>query len=158
MSTLETNTLLLGTSNPLVHMALDLCKEYHAEQKDKNGRVYYEHPIRLATQCESDEEKIVALLHDVIEDTTLKAIDLENYGIPKNCVDSIIILTKGKEEPYGEYIRRVRDSNNQIAIKIKILDLKDNSNLTRINVLIDKDLKRTLKYIKSLEILLGFEQ
>lgn len=156
MNPTETNTLLLGTSNPLVHMALDLCKEYHADQKDKNGRVYYEHPIRLATQVESDEEKIVALLHDIIEDTPITALDLENYGIPKECIDAVMLLTKAKETPYGEYINKIKDSSNNLAIRVKIVDLKDNSNLTRIKQLTPKDLNRTEKYIRALKILLDF--
>ena len=156
MITSETSTLL-GTDNPIVAKALELCKKHHADQIDKNGRVYYEHPIRIATFAESDEEKIVALLHDIIEDTPLTAIDLENNGISKECIEAILLLTKLNGESYGEYIRKIKLSGNKLAIKIKILDLKDNSNLTRISLLTEKDLVRTEKYIRALRILMNLE-
>lgn len=154
----ESDKLLLKTENPLVHKALEICKKYHGEQKDKNGRIYYEHPIRIASLVDSDEEKIVALLHDVIEDSDLTAFDLENMGIPKECIEAIVILTKPKDDAYGSYIKKIRDSENALAIRIKILDLKDNSNLTRIGELIEKDLNRTEKYLRALRILLDFEE
>lgn len=158
MNEKDSITLLLGTDNSLVHIAYDICKEYHADQTDANGRVYYEHPIRIATQCDSDEEKIVALLHDIIEDTSLTASDLENYGIPKVCIEAILLLSRNKEEPYGDYIRTIKNSGNIIALKIKILDIKDNSNLTRIKDISERDISRTERYLRALKILLNYSE
>jgi len=148
--------ILLNTTNPLVCLSLELSKKYHDGQTDKNGIDYYQHPLRVAMSLDNDNEKIVALLHDVIEECNVTLLDLKNEGIPDECIDAIRILTKDNAY-YGEYIKHIKESTNSIAIRVKIADIMDNANLTRMKPkeLTMEDLVRTTKYMEALKILLG---
>jgi hypothetical protein len=100
----------------------------------------------------NDEYKTcVALLHDVVEDSSYTIQDLIEIGFPTQVIEAIIVLTHSKDMPYFDYINRVK--NNPIATRVKIEDLKHNSDLTRLNEIIDEDLKRMEKYKKALFIL-----
>ena len=94
-------------------------------------QLFFQHPIRVALNCLTDDEKIVALLHDVIEDTSVTVEELINEGFNQNIIDAIISLTKKNGEDYMTFIRRV--SSNELATLVKIQDLKDNMDLRRLN-------------------------
>ena len=111
--------------------ALNIAYSAHQGQIDKGGIPYIQHPIRVALNCRTDDEKIVALLHDVIEDTSVTVEELINEGFNQNIIDAIISLTKRNGEDYMTFIRRV--SSNELATLVKIQDLKDNMDLISLN-------------------------
>ena len=129
--------------------AIELAKQHHEGQTDKARKPYIEHPLRVMNQMESEEEKIVAVLHDIVEDTDISLDDLRNEGFSKEVVDAVECLTKQDGENYDSYIERI--SFNPLAVKIKLADLEDNRDLTRLPEVTDKDLERIEKYDKALE-------
>ena len=128
----------------LIEKSLDIALRVYTGQKDKAGKTYILHPLRLMNRMESDEEMAVALLHDVIEDSEMTEHDLLNEGIPTNVVDAVKCLTKDSGEDYDDFINRV--SKNALASKIKIVDIEDNINILRLKTLSEKDLMRIAKY------------
>ncbi len=129
--------------------AIELAKQHHEGQTDKAGKPYIEHPLRVMNQVESEEEKIVAVLHDIVEDTNISLNDLRNEGFSEEVVSAVECLTKQDGENYDSYIERI--SFNPLAVKIKLADLEDNRDLTRLPEVTDKDLKRIEKYDKALK-------
>ena len=129
--------------------AIELAKQHHEGQTDKAGKPYIEHPLRVMNQVESEEEKIVAVLHDIVEDTNISLNDLRNEGFSEEVVSAVECLTKQDGENYDSYIERI--SFNPLAVKIKLADLEDNRDLTRLPEVTDKDLERIEKYDKALE-------
>ena len=129
--------------------AIELAKQHHEGQTDKAGKSYIEHPLRVMNQVESKEEKIVAVLHDIVEDTNISLNDLRNEGFSEEVVSAVECLTKQDGENYDSYIERI--SFNPLAVKIKLADLEDNRDLTRLPEVTDKDLERLEKYDKALE-------
>ena len=129
--------------------AIELAKQHHEGQTDKAGKPYIDHPLRVMNQVESEEEKIVAVLHDIVEDTNISLDDLRNEGFSEKVVSAVECLTKQDGENYDSYIERI--SFNPLAVKIKLADLEDNSDLTRLPEVTDKDLERLEKYDKALE-------
>jgi (p)ppGpp synthase/HD superfamily hydrolase len=128
----------------LIEKSLEIALRAYSGQKDKAGKTYILHPLRLMNRMESDEEMAVALLHDVIEDSEMTEQDLLNEGIPTNVVDAVTCITKGSSEDYDDFISRV--SKNDLASKIKIVDIEDNINILRLKTLSEKDFKRIVKY------------
>lgn len=135
----------------LTMKAMDIAYAAHNKQKDKSGVPYIFHPIHLAEQMDDEEATVVALLHDVIEDTQITAADLIREGIPSYIVEIIVMLTKDKNENYFDYIRRVK--SNELAKKVKLEDLKHNLDKTRLLTSTQLDKDRREKYKKSIEIL-----
>ena len=129
--------------------AIELAKQHHEGQTDKAGKPYIEHPLRVMNQVESEEEKIVAVLHDIVEDTDISLDDLRNEGFSEKVVSAVECLTKQDGENYDSYIERI--SFNPLAVKIKLADLEDNRDLTRLPEVTDKDLERIEKDDKALE-------
>ena len=129
--------------------AIELAKQHHKGQTDKAGKPYIEHPLRVMNQMKSEEEKIVAVLHDIVEDTDISLNDLRNEGFSEEVVSAVECLTKQDGENYDSYIERI--SFNPLAVKIKLADLEDNRDLTRLPQVTDKDLERLEKYDKALE-------
>ena len=129
--------------------AIELAKQHHEGQTDKAGKPYIEHPLRVMNQVESEEEKIVAVLHDIVEDTDISLDDLRSEGFSEEVVSAVECLTKQDGENYDSYIERI--SFNPLAVKIKLADLEDNRDLTRLPEVTDKDLERIEKYDKALE-------
>jgi hypothetical protein len=111
-----------------VNIALEFAMFMHLGQLDKNKVPYIEHPIRVSECVAGVPEKIVALLHDTIEDTELKLEDLE-YHFPTEILDAIDAMSKRKKEDYAGYINRLAD--NTIARRVKIADLNDNMSEAR---------------------------
>ncbi len=130
--------------------AIILAYNAHMGQLDKNGLPYIFHPFHLAECMDSEEECIVALLHDVVEDTSVTIEELEKE-FSSDIIEAIKLLTHDKSTDYFEYIKKIK--NNKIAKKVKIADLHNNSDLTRLSKISSKDLERCEKYKKALEIL-----
>ena len=135
----------------IIEKSLEIALKAYSGQKDKAGKTYILHPLRLMAKMETDEEMSVALLHDVIEDSDYTAEDLLNNGIPSNIVNAIQSLTKIKSESYENFIERVLD--DKLASKIKKVDIEDNINVLRLNSINSKDLERVAKYHKAWQIL-----
>ena len=135
----------------IIEKSLEIALKAYAGQTDKAGETYILHPLRLMARMETEEEKSVALLHDVIEDSDYTAEDLINNGIPNNVVDAVLSLTKQNGENYEKFIERVL--KNKLASKIKIVDIEDNINILRLNTINNKDLERIAKYHKAWQTL-----
>lgn len=135
----------------IVDKALEIAIKAHKGQRDLAGVDYIEHPKAVANLVNSDEEKAVAYLHDVLEDTYITEKDLLQMGIPNNIVLAVKVLTKEKNEPYTKYIERVKE--NKLASTVKIADLQHNMNLSRIPNPRKRDYERLEKYKRALTFL-----
>ena len=127
--------------------ALHIARKAHNGQTDKAGKPYILHPIRVAQRCNTDTERIVALLHDVIEDTEITPNNLYSAGFSKTIVDAVLSVTRRDYESYFKFIERC--SLNPIGRIVKIHDLEDNMDITRLDSLTESDLKRLNKYLKA---------
>lgn len=125
--TMEHRFILLDT---MINKALKIATKAHDGQTDKGGQPYIFHPIRVALNCETEEEKIVALLHDVVEDTSVTLEDLKAEGFDDDIIKAVKCLTKRKGDDYEDYIVRV--GRNLIARHVKIKDLEDNLDVSRL--------------------------
>lgn len=112
-----------------VEMALQLATKAQKGQHDKTGKDYIEHPKAVAAMLESQEEKIVAYLHDVVEDTYVTLEDLKKMGFSDKVISAIDAITKRDNEDHEEYIKRV--SANDLAKKVKLCDMYHNSDIRR---------------------------
>ena len=120
----------------------------HEGQVDKAGKPYIEHPMRVMNMGKTVEEKIAGVLHDVVEDSDWTFEMLENEGIPKDVMDALRCVTKlSEDEDYDHFIERVK--TNPLAVKVKLNDLKDNMDITRLGEVTEKDLTRLNKYIRA---------
>jgi (p)ppGpp synthase/HD superfamily hydrolase len=136
---------------PKTKMALKLCFAAHKEQQDKNGMPYVFHPFHLAEQMQTEETTIVALLHDVVEDTEYTLEDLAAMGFDPAVIDALKLLTHDEEVPYMDYVRAIKD--HPIAKAVKLADLRHNSDLSRLDTVDEKALARREKYLKALALL-----
>lgn len=131
--------------------ALRLAYEAHAGQFDKSGVPYVFHPLHLAEQMEDEESIIAALLHDVVEDTAWSLADLRAMGFPEKALEAVALLTHDPAEPYLSYVARVKE--NPIARRVKLADLRHNSDLSRIKKVTERDLERVEKYAAAIRLL-----
>ena len=139
------------SKQPMLELALSIAMEAHRGQFDKAGIDYIEHPIYVASQVDSEEEKAVALQHDVIEDSPFTAKELLLAGLPETVVTAVQVLTKKKEQDYQIYLDTVK--SNPLARVVKLADLKHNSDLSRLETITDKDLEGLEKYKKTIDYL-----
>ena len=135
----------------LYELALQISQKAHEGQFDKGGNDYIQHPLRVADSLDDLEQKIVALLHDVIEDSKISIDQLINYGFTNRIVNSIKILKKKTKISYDDYIRAVKKDNS--AWRVKIADIKDNLDISRIPNPTDADYERIEKYRAALNFL-----
>ena len=131
--------------------ALKLCFEAHKKQVDKSGLPYVFHPFHLAEQMETEETIIVALLHDVVEDTEYTVEDLVKMGFSKAVTDAIALMTHANDVEYMDYVLKIKE--NSIAKAVKLADLRHNSDLSRLDVIDEKALTRREKYLKAIDLL-----
>ena len=140
---------MIYTPNTL--KAMEIAYNAHHGQRDKAGTPYIFHPIHLAEQMETEEECIVALLHDVVEDTDITFEQLDKEFSDK-VIEALKLLTHDDSVEYFDYVRNLR--NNPIARTVKFADLCHNSDETRLPTKASKkDKKRQEKYKKAIEIL-----
>ena len=140
-----------GGAIMLKELAFEIAKEAHAGQTDKAGLDYILHPQQVAAMVTTDEEKAVALLHDIIEDTDVTAGELLAKGLPANVVEAVKALTKKDNQNYAAYLAGVK--KNRLATAVKLADLKHNSDLSRLEKITQKDRERAEKYRKAIEYL-----
>lgn len=127
-----------------IERAIKIAVDAHLGQKDKAGAPYILHPLRVMADVESETEKIVAILHDVIEDTPIMLEDLHSEGFSEEVCASVAAMTKTDGESYDVYLQRVK--TNPIARRVKLADLKDNMNLLRLKELTSELFQKYEKY------------
>ena len=137
----------------LTKRAINIAYKAHEGQLDRSGIPYIFHPMHIAEQMTTEETCIVAILHDVVEDTDVTLDELKEAGFSENVINAINLMTHRDEVPYLDYVRALKD--DPIASVVKLADLNHNSDRTRLNVITKKDEQRFLKYQKAKEILQG---
>ena len=138
----------------MLESAIATAAKAHAGQTDKAGKPYILHPLRVMLNVKGCiPEQCAAVLHDVIEDTDITAEALLELGFSKEVVDAVVLLTRSKDEDYMEYVKRLKA--NPIARAVKLADLADNMDMSRIPNPTEKDLARLEKYKKAKSLLLG---
>lgn len=130
--------------------AMKIAYDAHHGQIDKSGVPYVYHPIHLAEQMNTEEECIVALLHDVVEDTNITFEQLEKE-FSENVIQALRLLTHDKAVDYMDYVRKLK--GNPIARNVKLADLHHNSDVTRLDEMSEKDKLRYTKYMEAIRIL-----
>lgn len=135
----------------MIDLAYSIAEKAHAGQKDKGGQDYFNHPLYVASLVATKNEKIVALLHDVVEDTDITIDYLKQQGFSCDIIDAIDAITKQENEPYEEYLKRL--IQNKLAFSVKIADMTHNSDITRIPNPKQKDFDRVKKYKDKIEYL-----
>lgn len=135
----------------LYDLALQIAIRAHEGQKDKSGRDYIMHPIRVAERCTSPKAKIVALLHDTIEDTDVTTDYLREQGFPEEIIEGVLSVTNREGETYEDFVSRA--AQNPIGREVKLADLEDNMDIRRLKELTDKDVERLRKYLRAWQYL-----
>ena len=133
--------------NELYDKALQIAIRAHKGQKDKAGHDYILHPIRVSERCDDPRAKIVALLHDTIEDTNVTADYLREEGFTEEIVEAVLAVTRREGEEYDDYVRRA--AQNELGRMVKRADLEDNMDIRRLPELTDRDVERLRKYLRA---------
>lgn len=136
---------------PNTKKALKLCFEAHKNQTDKSGLPYVFHPFHVAEQMTDEKTTIVALLHDVIEDTSYTLQDLRNLGFDEDVLGTLELMTHDKNVPYMDYVAKIK--GNAIAKTVKLADLSHNSDLIRLDEINEAALNRVEKYKAAIKLL-----
>ncbi len=134
-----------------VKTAQSWAKKRHEGQADKSGKPYFEHPARVAGRLETPEEQVVGWLHDTVEDTGLSLAEVERQFGPETAA-AVDAVSRREGEAWEDYLERVKQ--NQTARAVKISDLIDNSNLSRLVKVTMKDVLRQEKYNRALQYLM----
>ena len=129
--------------------ALQIAVEAHFNKNDKGGHSYILHPLRIAMRLRTHDEELmsIAVMHDTIEDSAVTFEDLANFGFSERVINALRLLTHQKGQSYDQYIDAMR--GNIDALKIKREDLRDNSDITRLKGVTEKDIRRMEKYQRS---------
>lgn len=135
----------------LLDKAAYICVTRHRGQRDKMGCAYFQHPMRVAMRCATDDQKCVALLHDIIEDTDATPEWLLSEGFPEYIVEAILAVTKRAGENYDDFVARAK--LNPIGRVVKIHDLEDNLDVMRLDEVSPEMAARFTKYLKALRFL-----
>ena len=131
--------------------AMKLCFEAHKDQVDKSGMPYVFHPFHVAEQMTDEATTIVALLHDVVEDTDYTLEDIAAEGFGKDILEAVALMTHEDDVPYLDYVAKLKE--NPIARAVKLADLAHNSDLSRIGEIDEETKQRLEKYKKARAIL-----
>lgn len=137
----------------LLDLAAGICVAAHCGQRDKSGNAYFMHPVRVAMRCASDDERIVALLHDTIEDTDVTAAELLEKGFPQYIVDGVLSVTKRDGEDYDSFVARAK--SNPLGRAVKLRDIEDNLDVLRLESVSPEMAARFNKYLRARRFLLG---
>jgi (p)ppGpp synthase/HD superfamily hydrolase len=141
----------MATFDRALHIAL----EAHKNQKDKNGAPYILHVMRVMMRGKNEDEKIVGVLHDLVEDTAWTFQDLRREGFSEHIIEAVRCLTRPEEEPYDHFIERIK--TNRLAIAVKLNDLEDNMDVRRLQKLEENHLVRLNKYLKAYHALINLK-
>lgn len=125
--------------------AIEIARQAHAGQVDKAGEDYIEHPLRIMWKAKTEDEQIIGVLHDVVEDSDWTFEMLEEEGFSSEVIEALRCMTKlSDDEDYDHFIDRVL--TNTLAMRVKLLDLEDNMDLTRLSECTEDDIRRKQKY------------
>ena len=140
--------------NEQLEVAIEIATSAHRGQLDKSGKPYILHPLYVMSSIDDIKCKIIAVLHDVIEDTWVNEDDLRVNLINEDCIEAILLLTRKENQYYMNYIKEI--SSNFYATRVKLKDLEHNMDLKRLNrEPNDEDLERNKKYQKAYYYLLN---
>lgn len=128
----------------MLNKAIEIATKAHTGQTDKGGEQYILHPLRVMMNCDNEAARICAVLHDVVEDTAITLDDLRKEGFSDEIIAALDCLTRRADEQYDDFITRIL--SNQLACQVKIADLCDNMDLTRIPNPTTEDENRMMKY------------
>lgn len=132
----------------MLSKAIMIAARAHVDQVDKGGHPYILHPLRVMKSVDGYETQQIAVLHDTVEDCPEITLNyLRQEGFTERVISGIACMTKIKGEPYEDYLCRVE--TNVDSIRVKLADLKDNSDITRLKGITDKDFERMKKYHKA---------
>ena len=146
----------LKESDDLIYKALEISVELFKHDTDKGGFPYMLHLLYVYRHVYTKEEKVIALLHDIIEEKNITEKELLYMGFPKKIVEDIIILTRKEGKDYSSYIENIIKNGTKEALEVKLADLKNNIDLTRIKHPTVKDYERVEKrYMPSYEKILN---
>ena len=122
----------IKNNNNLIFKSLELVSRLFVDDVDKGGYPYLEHLISVYRNVSSENQKIVALLHDTIEDKNVTEEDLIDLGFPKKIVDDVAMLSSSKKIEYCKFIDKLVEKGSYDALVVKLADLTNNMNLSRI--------------------------
>ena len=131
--------------------AMKFCFQAHRDQTDKSGMPYVFHPFHLAEQMTDEDTTVVALLHDVVEDTACTFADLEAMGFSPAVIQALQLLCRDKKVPYLDYVAKIKE--NPVATAVKLADLAHNSDLNRLDCVDQAALDRVEKYRQAIALL-----
>jgi (p)ppGpp synthase/HD superfamily hydrolase len=134
-----------GRSAPLLERAIEIAVQAHHGQRDRNGLPYLLHPLRVMCRVETIPQKIVAVLHDVVEDTAWTFADLEREGFSAEILKALDCVTKREGEPYEEFVGR--SAADPLARRVKVADLEDNMDIRRGTGVTPEDADRLRRYL-----------
>ena len=144
----------MGNHLSTLERAIAIAAEAHAGQVDKAGAPYVLHPLRMMLRMLLVDERIVAVLHDVCEDCTEWSFDrLRSEGFPERIIEALESVTKRGGENYEDFVRRA--AANPIGRRVKLDDMTDNSDLSRIAVPSERDFERVEKYRRGVDFING---
>lgn len=135
------------TSPDLLEKAIRIAVDAHRGQKDRTGAPYILHPMHLMAAVDTDTEKIVAILHDVVEDTDWTFERLAGEGFSEEILDALKCVTKNEGEAYEDFVKR--SATNKIARRVKLADLEHNMDARRLSNVTEKDVDRLKKYVSA---------
>lgn len=136
----------------MLNKAVIIAVNAHKGQYDKCGMDYISHPVYVALNMDNEDEKITALLHDVVEDCNITMEELSSYGFNSNIINAVSLLTRKQETDYFDYLKAIKTNN--LAVKVKLADLKHNSDKERLSFLGEKGQILSEKYEKAIKYLL----
>ena len=139
----------------LLEKALAIAIEAHRGQRDRCGAPYITHPLRVMHRLTSTDQQIVAILHDVVEDTPWTFDDLRREGFPEPILEALDCLTKREREPYEDFVRR--SVGNELARAVKLADLEDNMDPRRSPASSQQEIDRHAKYVRAWRFLKGLD-
>jgi (p)ppGpp synthase/HD superfamily hydrolase len=135
-----------------LELAIKVALEAHEAQTDRQGLPYILHPLTVMQHVEGEEARITAVLHDVIEDSSLELSDLVDLGFSDGVLTAVDLMTHRENVSYDDYVRALKE--NETARQVKLADLAHNMDMRRMNSpLTQKDLDRLAKYRRAWAIL-----
>lgn len=139
-----------------LEQAIAIAAKAHEGQVDKAGAPYVLHPLRLMLRLSGAEERITAVLHDVVEDCGISFETLRTEGFSEQVIEAIDSVTRRPEESYDAFV--LRAASNPIGRRVKLADLEDNSDLSRIANPTTHDYERVEKYRRAIGAILALEE
>ena len=134
----------------LLETSIKVAEKVFEGRLDKGGNPYMVHLLSVSYFMDNELDKTVAILHDILEDSAVTKEELQDFGYPKEVIDAIEILTRKEKEDYSKYIERIMSSENLTALNVKLYDLKNNMDISRIKNPTPKDFERIeTRYRKS---------